>query len=220
MLAVSPKSLEHDVKCREMLALRPNLRAFAISLCGDFNRADDLVQETLLRAYINFDSFAPGTNMTAWLFTILRNHFRSEHRKRKREVEDVAGILSGAEPHDGVMGMIPARFLAIEGEEAAIARLDHSVLWDCIERLPADQRAALALVVVSGYGYEVAAEILGCAVGTIKSRVGRARDRLAELMGGYGEGHRAEQSPEAMEAWSCMLHSGALDDFVDDGEMG
>ena len=71
-----------------MLAAVPSLRAFGISLCGNVDRADDLVQETLLRALANIDSFQPGTNMSAWLFTILRNLFRSEYRKRRREVED------------------------------------------------------------------------------------------------------------------------------------
>src|SRR3989442_4892153 len=70
-----------------MLAAVPSLRAFAISLCGNVDRADDLVQETLLRAMANIDSFQPGTNMSAWLFTILRNLFRSEYRKRPRGVE-------------------------------------------------------------------------------------------------------------------------------------
>ncbi len=74
-----------------MLAAVPNLRAFAISLCGNIDRANDLVQETLLRAWGHLDSFEPGTNMSAWLFTILRNHFRSEFRKRRREVEDADG---------------------------------------------------------------------------------------------------------------------------------
>ena len=74
-----------------MLAAVPSLRAFAISLCGNVDRADDLVQETLLRAMANIDSFQPGTNMSAWLFTILRNLFRSEYRKRRREVEDADG---------------------------------------------------------------------------------------------------------------------------------
>src|SRR5215470_17356513 len=74
-----------------MLEAVPSLRAFAISLCGNVDRADDLVQETLLRAWANMDSFQPGTNMSAWLFTILRNLFRSEYRKRRREVEDTDG---------------------------------------------------------------------------------------------------------------------------------
>ena len=74
-----------------MLAAVPSLRAFAISLCGDVDRANDLVQETLMRAWSHLDSFEPGTNMSAWLFTILRNHFRTEYRKRRREVEDADG---------------------------------------------------------------------------------------------------------------------------------
>src|SRR5205809_5515331 len=72
----------------------PNLRAFAISLSGNVDRADDLVQETILRALANIDSFQPGTNMSAWLFTILRNLFRSEYRKRRREVEDATGMYA------------------------------------------------------------------------------------------------------------------------------
>src|SRR3989442_12778372 len=75
----------------DILASVPSLRAFAISLSGNVDRADDLVQETLLRAMANIDSFQPGTNLPAWLFTILRNLFRSEYRKRRREVEDADG---------------------------------------------------------------------------------------------------------------------------------
>ena len=83
-------SLDPSVR-ESILAAVPSLRAFAISLCGNVDRADDLVQETLLRALANIDSFQPGTNMSAWLFTILRNLFRSEYRKRRREVEDADG---------------------------------------------------------------------------------------------------------------------------------
>ena len=79
-----------------MLATIPDLRAFAISLSGNVDRADDLVQDTLLRAMANIDSFEPGTNMTAWLVTILRNQFRSEYRKRLREVEDTDGNHVGS----------------------------------------------------------------------------------------------------------------------------
>src|SRR6202140_5985006 len=84
---MSPRKNVRDV----MLAAVPSLRAFAISLCGNVDRADDLVQEALLRAWANLDSFDPGTNMSAWLFTILRNLFRSEYRKRRREVADSEG---------------------------------------------------------------------------------------------------------------------------------
>src|SRR5438105_15887999 len=80
----------------DILASVPSLRAFAISLSGNVDRADDLVQETLLRAMANIDSFQPGTNLPAWLFTILRNLFRSEYRKRRREVEDADGSYAEA----------------------------------------------------------------------------------------------------------------------------
>ena len=78
----------------QILAAVPSLRAFAISLSGNVDRADDLVQETMLRALANIHSFQPGTNMSAWLFTILRNLFRSEYRKRRREVEDTRRLAS------------------------------------------------------------------------------------------------------------------------------
>ena len=91
--------MNFDPSVREaVLAAVPNLRAFAISLSGNVDRADDLVQETLLRALANIDSFQRGTNMSAWLFTILRNLFRSEYRKRRREVEDTDGSYAEG-PH-------------------------------------------------------------------------------------------------------------------------
>ena len=150
----------------QVLATVPSLRAFAISLCRNVDRADDLVQETLLRALANFDSFRPGTNMSAWLFTILRNHFRSEYRKRRREVEDADGsyakTLKSPAEQEG----------HIEFEELRVA----------LATLPGDQREALILVGPSGFSYEEVAQICGCAVGTIKSRVNRARTRLTEIM--------------------------------------
>ncbi|MCC6947662.1 MAG: sigma-70 family RNA polymerase sigma factor [Bradyrhizobiaceae bacterium] len=147
----------------EILAAIPKLRAFAISLSGNVDRADDLVQETLLRALANIDSFQPGTNLQAWLFTILRNLFRSEYRKRKREVEDVDGRYS-----DNLVAH-PEQDDKLEFKEMRMA----------LAKLPQDQREALILVGASGFSYEEAANICGCAVGTIKSRVNRARNRLA-----------------------------------------
>jgi RNA polymerase sigma-70 factor (ECF subfamily) len=149
-----------------VLAAVPSLRAFAISLCGNVDRADDLVQETLLRALANIDSFEPGTNMSAWLFTILRNHFRSEYRKRRREVEDGDGSYAES------LKSHPEQHGRVEFEEFRAA----------LAKLPPDQREALILVGASGFSYEEAAKICGCAVGTIKSRVNRARTRLAEIM--------------------------------------
>ncbi|MEA2935582.1 MAG: hypothetical protein QOD74_2228, partial [Variibacter sp.] len=143
-----------------VLAAIPSLRAFAISLCGNVDRADDLVQETMLRALANINSFQPGTNMSAWLFTILRNLFRSEYRKRRREVEDTDGSYA-----EGLKSQ-PEQSGRVEFEEFKTA----------LGRLPPDQREALILVGASGFSYEEAAEICQCAVGTIKSRVNRARN--------------------------------------------
>jgi len=151
---------------KAILGAVPSLRAFAISLCGNVDRADDLVQETMLRALANIDSFQPGTNMSAWLFTILRNHFRSEYRKRRREVEDSDGRYAET------LKSQPDQLGHVEFNEFRVA----------LGQLPADQREALVLVGASGFSYEEAAHICACAVGTIKSRVNRARTRLAELM--------------------------------------
>jgi RNA polymerase sigma-70 factor (ECF subfamily) len=163
----------------EMLAAVPSLRAFAISLCGHVDQADDLVQETLYRALAHIDSFQPGTNMPAWLFTILRNLFRSDYRKRRREVEDADGKYAES------LKSYPEQEGKVEFEELRAA----------LKRLPTDQREALILVGASGFSYEEAAKICDCAVGTIKSRVNRARSRLAELLdvedaGDFGPDHK------------------------------
>jgi RNA polymerase sigma-70 factor (ECF subfamily) len=149
-----------------VLAAVPSLRAFAISLSGNVDRADDLVQETLLRALANINSFQPGSNMPAWLFTILRNLFRSEYRKRRREVEDTDGSY--------------AQSLKSQPEQSG--HIEFQEFRQALAKLPPDQREALILVGASGFSYEEAADICGCAVGTIKSRVNRARARLADML--------------------------------------
>src|ERR1700720_2562838 len=150
----------------DILASVPSLRAFAISLSGNGDRADDLVQETLLRALANIDSFEPGTNLPAWLFTILRNLFRSEYRKRRREVEDSDGRF--------------AETLKTHPEQNS--HIEFQEFQQALAKLPPDQREALILIGASGFSYEEAAAICDCAVGTIKSRVNRARTRLAEQL--------------------------------------
>ena len=156
-----------DASTRDtVLAAVPSLRAFAISLCGNVDRADDLVQETLLRALANIDSFQPGSNMPAWLFTILRNLFRSEYRKRRREVEDADGSYAAS----------------LKSQPEQTSRVEFREFREALAKLPPDQREALVLVGASGFSYEEAAEICGCAVGTIKSRVNRARARLTEML--------------------------------------
>ena len=154
----------------QLVALLPNLRAVARSLSGNADRADDLVQETLVKAWRNRDSYTQGTNLKAWLIAILRNSFISELRKRKREVQDTDGILSG---QIGVNG----------GQSGHVDLMD---FMKALEKLPHDQREALILVGAEGLSYEEVALICGCAVGTIKSRVNRARNRMCEIMGVEG----------------------------------
>jgi RNA polymerase sigma factor (sigma-70 family) len=149
----------------------PNLRSFAISLCRDPELAGDLVQDTILRAWDKRASFQAGTNLNAWLFTILRNAFYSAYRKGKHEVED-----SGGE-HAATLKTNPDQ----------TDRLYIQDLQKALARLAPDQREALLLVGAEGLPYEEAAEICGCPVGTIKSRVNRARIRLSELLG-YNDG--------------------------------
>lgn len=150
----------------EMMACGAGLRAFAISLSGNGDRALDLVQETYLRALANWKSFVPGSNMQAWLYTILRNLFRSDYRKRRREVEDAEGNY--------------AKTLKTQPNQSA--HLDFEDFRKALEKIPQDQREALILVGASGFSYDDAAAICNCAVGTIKSRVNRARLKLHELL--------------------------------------
>ncbi len=142
------------------------LRAFALSLTGRPDAADDLVQDCIERAWRAFGSYRPGTNMRAWLFTILRNSFYSSRRRLSREVQDSDGILTATlaqrPAHDGR--------LALNDFHAAF------------QRLPVEQREALMLVGASGFSYDEAAAMCGVPSGTMKSRANRARRRLAELL--------------------------------------
>ncbi|CAN0654973.1 sigma-70 family RNA polymerase sigma factor [Nitratireductor aquimarinus] len=156
----------------DLLAAVPSLRAFAVSLSKSADRADDLVQESLVKAWDKQNSYQPGTNLKAWLFTILRNEFYSQMRKRKREVEDADGAITGR------LSVHPAQ----EGS------VDLKDFRRALEQLPEDQREAIILIGASGFSYEEAAEICDCAVGTIKSRVSRARTRLQEILEISGEG--------------------------------
>jgi RNA polymerase sigma-70 factor, ECF subfamily len=150
----------------DLIAAIPGLRAFGISLTSRADRADDLVQETLMKAWKHHESFEAGTNIKAWLYTILRNEFYSHLRKRRREVEDADGLYSGR--------------VAVQAEQHG--HLDMADLKAALQELAEDQREALILVGASGFSYEEAATICGVAVGTIKSRVNRARQKLSELL--------------------------------------
>lgn len=151
----------------ELIELLPSMRAFARSLAHNAAQADDLVQDTLVKALANVDRFEPGTNMRAWLFTILRNHYYSQLRKSKREIEDADGKFA-------------ARLASRPEQDGSVDLEDFKIAF---AQLAPDHREVLTLVGASGCSYEEAANICGCAVGTIKSRVNRARRRLADLLG-------------------------------------
>jgi RNA polymerase sigma-70 factor (ECF subfamily) len=161
-------SAAHSAAFREALIREmPGLRAFAVSLAGSFHQADDLLQDTLLKAWSSADSFTPGTNMRAWLFTILRNTYYSLYRRRGREVQDTDGVYSG-------------RIATPPNQDGALDLADFQA---ALAKLPPEHRDVLLMVGASGFSYEETAEICGVAVGTVKSRLNRARARLAEVLG-------------------------------------
>lgn len=152
----------------ELQGLIPQVRAFTRFLCrSDRAAADDLTQDTLTRAWTHRESFAPGTNMRAWLFVIARNTFYSERRKAKRTVSVEADQLDGAAAADSAQD----HHMDLEDVRKALATLTD------------EQREALVLVAAGGFSYEEAAQVCGCAIGTIKSRVNRARTALAAATG-------------------------------------
>lgn len=166
---------------QDLLGAIPSLRAFGVSLTQNSDKADDLVQETLVKAWDKQSSFQPGTNLKAWLFTILRNEFYSQMRKRGREVQDSDGAMTAR------LAIHPSQHGSLDLNDFRVA----------LEKLPEDQREAIILIGASGFSYEEAAEICGCAVGTIKSRVSRARTRLQEILKVSGE---ADYGPDAISS--------------------
>ncbi|MGM0584923.1 MAG: sigma-70 family RNA polymerase sigma factor [Pseudomonadota bacterium] len=144
----------------------PALRAFARTLARDASQADDLTQEAMLKAWANRHRYQEGTNLRAWLFTILRNTFYSEFRKRRREVADVDGEHA-------------ARLTTRPSQEHAMALREFET---ALARLPVEQREALVLVGAAGMAYDEAAQVIGVAVGTVKSRVSRARAALSAIL--------------------------------------
>ncbi|WDR04999.1 RNA polymerase sigma factor [Devosia rhodophyticola] len=164
---------------REMLATLPSLRAFAVSLTGKHDKADDLVQDTVMKAWAKQSSFEMGTNIKAWLFTILRNEFYSQMRKRGREIQDSDGAFTER------LSVHPAQYGAMDMQD----------FKNALSQLPDDQREAIILIGASGFSYEDSAAICECAVGTMKSRVSRARIRLQEIL---QVGGQADYGPDAV----------------------
>lgn len=161
-LAVTAATDPHD----RLAGAIPKLRAFAISLARDVSKADDLVQETILKAWSNMDKFDPSTNLDAWLFTILRNTFYSSLRKTRREVQDTDGV------HAATLSVKPAH-------DGRLAMRDFQRAFYL---LSPEHREVLILVGASGFSCEEASVMMGVAIGTVKSRASRARKRLAELL--------------------------------------
>ena len=151
---------------RELEAVIPHLRAFARGLCGRPDMADDLVQEALLKAWAAQERFEPGTSMRAWTFVILRNAYLTDMRRNRFRGEYDESVAE--------------RILTAPASQEEPIHL--SDLHRALLTLPPERREALLLVGAGGFSYEEAANICGCAIGTIKSRVGRARVALTSMM--------------------------------------
>jgi RNA polymerase sigma-70 factor (ECF subfamily) len=170
-----------------LIELAPYLRAFARTLCGNRDVADDLAQESLASAWKARASFQPGTNMKAWLFMIQRNAFYSAHRRKWRQVDWDEEAME--------------RVLVTNASQQASVELTE--LKRTMTLLPDEQREALILVGAGGFSYQEAASICGCAVGTMKSRVSRGRNTITSLM---SESARLPQSREsASSAYQGIL---------------
>ena len=158
---------KEEVFNQELTELPPTLRAFAKSLCHNPSLAQDLVQDTMVKALSNRDKYEEGTNMRAWTFTILRNHYYSGLRKSKREIEDVDGKM--------------AAMVSVQGSQESASDLRE--LREAFAKLTPDHQEILMMTRVDGRSYAETAELLGIVVGTVKSRVNRAQARLIEIMG-------------------------------------
>ena len=181
--AASDPKLESQFK-RELVALIPHLRAFARTLAGEPAGADDLAQDAMMKAWDARASYQMGTNMKAWTFMILRNQFYSEKRRswRATQLDQDAAERT---------------LVAADDPESPVA-LDELRL--SIGMLPAEQREALILVGAGGFAYEEAADICGCAVGTVKSRVSRARKAIQAILAQGAYDRDGRPAGEAMRS--------------------
>ncbi len=162
--------MTEDVRA-ELVALVPRLRRFAYALTGSRDEGDDLVQTACLKALTRLEQYQPGTRLDAWMFRILRTSFIDRMRARGRRAED--------QDEDALSALSDAG----RGAQAAYDRLTLAAVRGAMAALPEEQRSVLILVAIEGYAYRDAAEVLGVPVGTVMSRLGRARARLGALLG-------------------------------------
>ncbi len=195
-IPVEHVALSDDAFKTELAKVIPHLRAFGRSLSGNRDLADDLVQETLLKAWAARQRFQAGTNMRAWTFIILRNLFLSQMRRArfKGEWDDLTANKILAAP-------------ASQDRHVDLGDLQRALL-----HLPQPQREALILVGAGGFAYDEAAEICGCAVGTIKSRVARGRVALEQLMNGGDLPSRRSQESNGDET-ALQVIMGQVDEL-------
>ena len=193
--ATGADALSEETFKADLVALIPHMRAFARTMTGNPAQADDLAQEALAKAWQCRDSFTMGTNMKAWAFMILRNQFYSDMRRAWRSVQ---------------LDQEAAERTLLASDDPS-APLELNELRMAMASLPVDQREALILVGAGGMSYEEAAEICDCAVGTVKSRVSRARDALRRIIetGDYArDDARAGASMGAVLAELARLSAG------------
>ena len=184
--------LDEDLFRQELTALIPHLRAFARSLCGNATLADDVAQDAMLKAWKARDKFKPGSNLKAWTFTILRNQFYSIKRRSWRATS--------------LDQEVAEQTIVAKSDQEKVVELNE--LRRGLDSLKDDQREALILVGASGLSYDEAAEVCGCAVGTIKSRVSRARKELEIIM----------QSADFESKADDISAVNAMDEILSEGE--
>lgn len=168
---------------RELLSTLPHLRAFARGLSGRPDYADDLAQEAAIKAWTARERYTPGTNMRAWTFAILRNHYLSELRRNRRQMDLDEGVAE--------------KLLVMDADQEGGLHL--SDMETALLQLPPERREAVMLVGAGGFTYEEAAEIADCAVGTMKSRVARARAELARLLNTEPDAHSLAKRSAALK---------------------
>ena len=200
---IPPQPLDDAVFKQELAAMLPHLRAFGRSLTGNADLADDLVQETMLKAWKARASYIPGaSSMKSWAFVILRNCFLSQMRRRKftAEYDELAAERLLVAPDD-------------QDDSLHLADVQRALLM-----LPVDQREALVLIGAGQLSYEEGAAICGCAVGTMKSRVSRARVALQAILDGSEMPLRSEDPLASSDAFATIM--GTVDELTANGPLG